>query len=134
VAATVSRCGLAILSPRDWCSFCGLASASTPLGAGIAALVLQANPKISWLDFQYILKLSAYKTGTTSTFSLVPFPLPVPTRFHHQLSDHSAPTFPPPPAATQRPPSNTTSRIRLAVSCGTTQSPPSSASDSNSLC
>lgn len=39
-------------------------SASTPLGAGIAALVLQANPKISWLDFQYILKLSAYKTDS----------------------------------------------------------------------
>eukprot|EP01125_Pyxidicula_operculata_P020305 TRINITY_DN7491_c0_g1_i1.p1 TRINITY_DN7491_c0_g1~~TRINITY_DN7491_c0_g1_i1.p1 ORF type:complete len:689 (+),score=115.28 TRINITY_DN7491_c0_g1_i1:1082-3148(+) len=36
-------------------------SAAAPLAAGIAALILEANPNITWLDFQYILKLSATK-------------------------------------------------------------------------
>uniref|UniRef100_A0A6B2L0B9 P/Homo B domain-containing protein n=1 Tax=Arcella intermedia TaxID=1963864 RepID=A0A6B2L0B9_9EUKA len=39
----------------------GGTSAAAPLAAGIAALMLEANPRISWLDFQYILVMSAVK-------------------------------------------------------------------------
>jgi subtilisin-like proprotein convertase family protein len=34
-------------------------SAAAPIAAGIAALMLEVNSDITWLDFQYILKLSA---------------------------------------------------------------------------
>jgi hypothetical protein len=44
-------------------TFSQLASASSPLAAGIAALVLEANPNLTWLDFQYVLKMSTIKTG-----------------------------------------------------------------------
>lgn len=43
------------------------ASASSPLAAGIAALVLEANPNLTWLDFQYVIKMSTVKTGINNS-------------------------------------------------------------------
>lgn len=40
-------------------------SAAAPLGSGIAALVLEANPSVTWLDLQYIFKLSTIRTDTS---------------------------------------------------------------------
>eukprot|EP01126_Amoeba_proteus_P030503 TRINITY_DN30145_c0_g1_i1.p1 TRINITY_DN30145_c0_g1~~TRINITY_DN30145_c0_g1_i1.p1 ORF type:complete len:207 (-),score=23.76 TRINITY_DN30145_c0_g1_i1:288-908(-) len=36
-------------------------STAPPLASGISALVVEANPNITWLEFQYIMKMSAVK-------------------------------------------------------------------------
>jgi kexin len=42
-------------------------SAATPLAAGVAALVLEANPQLTWRDVRYILATTARKVDPTDT-------------------------------------------------------------------
>jgi hypothetical protein len=60
--------------PRGWNWFGGTSSA-TPLSAGIAALVLSANPALTWVELRQIIRDSAEKInpGTTEVVGGVDF-------------------------------------------------------------
>jgi subtilisin family serine protease len=60
--------------PRGW-TFFGGTSSSTPLCAGIAALVLSANPALTWIEARQILRETALKLNPTTTEQHPGFPL-----------------------------------------------------------
>ncbi len=50
--------------PLDYTTLFGGTSAASPMVAGVAALMLEANPALGWRDVREILALSARHTGT----------------------------------------------------------------------
>ncbi|HSK17690.1 MAG TPA: S8 family serine peptidase [Longimicrobiales bacterium] len=54
--------------PREYAFFGGTSSA-TPLSAGVAALVLSANPALTWVELRQILRDSAEKINAATTES-----------------------------------------------------------------
>lgn len=64
---TTDLAGAGGYSPNDYTSSFGGTSSACPLAAGVAALLLQANPTLSWRDVKEILMRSATPVDTGST-------------------------------------------------------------------
>jgi len=64
---TTDLTGLSGYGNGDYTSIFGGTSSSCPLVAGVAALVLQANPSLGWRDVKEILMRSATKVDTGNT-------------------------------------------------------------------
>jgi len=62
---TTDRSGSLGYDPGNYTSTFGGTSSSTPLVAGIVALVLEANPNLTWRDIQHILLSTAEKNDST---------------------------------------------------------------------
>ncbi|HQI82119.1 MAG TPA: S8 family peptidase, partial [Deltaproteobacteria bacterium] len=63
---TTDRTGATGYSSTDYTSDFGGTSSATPLAAGIVALMLQANPDLTWRDVRAILALTARRNDPTS--------------------------------------------------------------------
>ena len=62
---TTDRTGVAGYSINDYTNTFGGTSSSAPLAAGVTALVLEANPNLTWRDLQLVLAQSARKNRPT---------------------------------------------------------------------
>lgn len=63
---------------RDYYSAFGKTSASTPVAAGIAALILTAQPNLSWVEVRDIMRMSAVKINMGFGIPYTPYNLPYP--------------------------------------------------------
>ena len=64
---TTDRTGSAGYDTGNYTSTFGGTSSATPLVSGIVALMLEANPNLTWRDVQHILMTTAYKNDPTDS-------------------------------------------------------------------